>query len=238
MNWHWIITSTPAAAKTWVERFEKNGDTTELLPLITTRLLPLHAPTLAPRYDWLLITSLNALAALRAADLLGKDLACQTACVGASCAQALQALGHPCHWIAPDSKAHSLQKHLLNTPPSTVLLPQGSLNDGKLARALRSAGFLVENPPAYLTCPRQWKKTTIEKLQKRPCGQGLVFTSGSAVQSFIDQQLPSLLPSLPHLSLGPSATLALRENKLKVTATIRRAHWRADLQQLPCLLPA
>ena len=169
------------------------------------------------RYDWLVFTSPNAVAAVKARlEVLGRKAmptGLKIASVGRATSEAAQEAFRECRVaLAPadDYRAEGLLEAFakLAEPPRRVLVPASDLSRPTLAEGLRALGATVDQPIAYRT-------TTPEDLASRlqetlAAGFDLVLlASPSAVQGLADV-LGADAAGLPTVVIGPTTAASAR----------------------------
>jgi uroporphyrinogen III methyltransferase / synthase len=168
-------------------------------------------------YDWLVFTSPNAVAAVKARiEALGRKAlpaALKVASVGRATSEAAQEAFRECRVAlvpADDYRADGLLEAFakLDPPPRRVLVPTSDLSHPTLAEGLRALGVTVDHRIAYRT-------TTPEDLASRlqetlASGFDLVLlASPSAVQGLADV-LGTEAAGLPTVVIGPTTAASAR----------------------------
>jgi len=129
-------------------------------------------------YDWICITSANALPWLAAAT--GEVASLRTtpcAVVGERTAERVRALGLSIGLpAAPDAASLASVLGSPGRAPARVLWPRGNLSE-ELAQRLRERGLDVEDPVAYET-------RELERMEELPSSSAIFFASASAVRAW------------------------------------------------------
>jgi uroporphyrinogen-III synthase len=190
-----VLTGTEASAGPLAEALADEGFAVETCPLIA--LEPLRGPPLrAEGYDWLLLTSRNAVEPLL--DRLEGPLP-RLAVVGPGTAEALRARGIEPALVAADSTQEGLAA-ALPRPAGRVLFAGAEGARDVLVRELE-ADFV----PLYRTV-----RVTPARF---PAAELVVLASASAARSFA-----SLALDLPCVSIGPVTSAEARGRGLRVVA--------------------
>lgn len=173
-------------------------DATELPLIETSPLLP--APDgHGGRYDWIAITSSNALAWLERA-LAETPALSEVPCgvVGARSAERARALGLRVG-LSPAADAAELAEALVAAGPdgARVLWPRGP-RSSELGEALLAAGFAVDAPLAYESRSRD--PVTL------PEAEAVFFASPSAVREFAERYRDCAARTEPMLAVAIGAT--------------------------------
>lgn len=223
-----VITRPPHKAADFAARLRDLGAEPVLLP--TIRIQPPGDP--APlddalrhldRYDWMILTSANAVIHLWARlETLGLDPARlvwpDIAVIGPATAQALEERGVNPALVPSEHVAEALFAALcdrVRLPGARILLPQGNLARPLLADRLREAGAEVHAVVAYETV--------------RPVGDAVAlpapvdavtFTSSSTVQNFVDlfDDPLAAIGGAAVACIGPVTAAAARDRGLPVHA--------------------
>jgi uroporphyrinogen-III synthase len=196
------------------------GARVELLPLLEIapptdpRALERAASEL-PLYDWLVLTSANAVAAFLA--LAGGALPrrLQVAAVGPATARALRGAGVEPSLIAAAARGEGLVAALAPRlgRQQRVLLPQAADANPALALGLAAAGAEVVAVAAYEKRLPESAPAIAERLFRRDRIGWVTFASGSAARNFASlfgDPWPERRPELRAASIGPVTSAALR----------------------------
>ena len=175
------------------------------------------------RYDWLILTSANALRALveRAAALgiaLSQPARLKVAAVGDATASAARKAGLQVAFVPESYVAESLVEGLLqslqNQPSSRrILLARAAIARDVIPGALRSAGAVVDVVDAYRNvmpedAPEQLRQAIAAGLD------AATFTSSSSVTHLVEAALAAGVAwplAIPAISIGPITSQMLRE---------------------------
>jgi uroporphyrinogen-III synthase len=200
-----VLTATEGLTRPLAADLEAEGFEVEACPLVTIELLS-GPPLRADDYDWVLLTSRNAVDALFARLEGGLP---RVAAVGQGSAEALRRRG-----VEPDLVARvSTQEGLaaeLPRPAGRVLFPAAEGARGVLAQELGA-----EHVPVY--------RTVELRPEAFPPADLVVLASGSAARAFAALGL-----DLPCVSIGPVTSAEARGLGLRVVAEAA-AHDREGL---------
>lgn len=202
-----VVTRTPEQSTTLTDQLRALGATPISMP--TIRIEPLADLTALDaalqaltRYDWLIVTSANAVAIvgerLRAAGLTPEDWGhLHIAAVGPATTEALNGYGLTPTFVPErfegEEIARGLQAHVGDLRGLRILLPQAAIARLQLADALTRQGAVVDVIPIYQTLPATLEAAALTQLQ-----QGvdvITFTSGSTVRNFMQEITTSNMPS-------------------------------------------
>jgi uroporphyrinogen-III synthase len=222
-----VVTRPRAQAAGLADKLAAAGAQPILFPTIEIALAEDAAPLQAAlrrldEYDWLVFTSANGVAAVRAR--LGGALpaALRVAAVGPATARALEKIGAAAAFIPDEYIGDSLATGLEVVAGQRVLLPQGELTDGSLARSLRLRGAIVDEVVAYRTLPAAPDPDGLAELRRGV--DALTFTSGSAARNFVTLVgLDAAAPRATVAVIGPATAAAAREAGL-VVAVVAEEH--------------
>lgn len=169
---------------------------------------------LAGRYDWLILTSANAVDAvanrLAAMDRqIPKPAAFTIAAVGDATATAIAAqLAHPVAFISSERQATALAHELPIEPGMRVLVPASEIALPEPAATLRARGATVTTVVAYRTVTGSGGIDLAAALRNRKV-EAIVFTSPSAIDGCwarleTDGGDPADLSSVAIVTIGPT----------------------------------
>ena len=217
-----VVTRPRAQGEPLVAALERLGAVASLVPLVevvavddSTELD--HALRKLGRYDWVVFTSVNGVAAvgerLREA---GEDVQPAwpgVAAVGPATAAAARALG--AEPVVPERyEAAAIVERLGDVEGSRVLLPQGHRASAALADELRERGAFVDAIVAYRTVPREPSGAELAELAG---AEAIVLASGSAAHSLALAAERGPAVRSPLLAcIGPRTVEAARERGLPV----------------------
>ena len=166
------------------------------------------------RFDWLVFTSANAVAALNTRlEALDLDPATvlkrsKIAVVGSTTRQALGSLGATADIVASPANARSLVATLVDEGivGALVLFPASRIAGMDLARRLRAAGAGVVQFSVYDTVDPG-------RIDLPPAGEFdvVTFASPSAVRNIAGAAPPGWIASVPAICIGPTTAQAARE---------------------------
>ncbi len=166
-----------------------------------------------PRYDWLLFTSANGVAAFRErlqeSPYDVRRIRAKIAAIGPATRAAIEAMSLkvdlcPEEYVA-ESLAAAMQGEALGG--KRVLLPQAAVARDTAPQALRDLGATVDVVAAYRTLPPQ------EHPGAFPGADWIVFTSSSTVKNFLALAGPEAMKAAKHVaSIGPITSETLRKH--------------------------
>ena len=181
-----------------------------------------HALRNLSQYQWLIITSANAVSTLRARmETLGLTANSCThlriAAVGSATAQALLAMGMPPAITPPEYVAESLVEAIGGqTRGQRVLLARAAVARDVIPDALRAQGTQVDVVDAYRTVVPADSVTSIRTIFGDGCTvDAATFTSSSTVSNFLTllhEAAVEAPASLRAVSIGPITSRTLREH--------------------------
>jgi len=207
--------------------------TIEISPIRDTKLLDCAINKLES-YDWLVLTSANAVDAFwNRMDALGMDClpsSLQVAAIGSITALALQNLGIHTEFVPDEYVAEAILPGLGDLTGKWVLLPQADLARDMLPQAIQNEGGFAHPITAYHTIPANPDPEGLQALQIGV--EAVTFTSPSTVINFISIAEnaglnPYLLPGDPiYACIGPITAEATYQNgfqKIIVAQTYTQA---------------
>ncbi len=166
-----------------------------------------------PRYDWLVLTSVNGVAMffdrLRARRLDVRALyRARVAAVGSETAAAIAARGLLVDVVPEEFRAEAVAEAMIagGVDGARVLLPRAAVAREVLPAMLRDAGALVDEVPAYETVPAPVDRDELRALLAARAVDLVTFTSSSTVRTFVallGDDAASLLADLPAGCIGP-----------------------------------
>lgn len=182
----------------------------------------------AGRFDWLILTSANAVTGvaqrLKALELTLTGAAFRTAAVGPTTAEAAKVqLGLELFDLPPRYLAESLAEHLPVETGTRVLLPESAIAPPTLADRLADRGAVVTVVDAYQTvCGHGGADIPQLLAQKRI--DALTFTSSSTVTYFLERLdkeggRPEDALSLFAACIGPKTAATARDHGFTVLTT-------------------
>lgn len=224
-----LVTRAAHQASALAEPLEGLGATVLVAPVIQIvdppdprpmdeALIALH------RYDWVVLTSVNAVDRfLGRANTLGVSLrqlaGLRIAVVGSGTAERLREAGLEADVMPEDYRAEGLLEALGAAgvaAGSRVLVPRAEEAREVLPDSLRARGVIVDVVPAYRTVPATPVPATLEALAAGAV-QVVTFTSPSTVRHFIawleggGLDVSSVIATAVAASIGPITTGALAE---------------------------
>lgn len=227
-----LITVTRPREQTdeFVEELERRGARVLVHPLIAIDPPRDPGPLLAAvagidRYDWIVFTSVNGVAAVRgfASGLPGS----RVAAVGPATAEAAtRELGVVPAFVPERHAAEEIAAGLEPLRGKRVLLPQADIADPGLAEELRRRGALVDAVTAYRTVEIEQEQDVLAELRG---ADAVVLMSGSAARSLASQGGAG---DALVVCIGPKTADVARESGLEVGLTAREATAEGIIQAL------
>lgn len=180
-----------------------------------------------PGYDWLVLTSGNAVRYFfQRLDALGLDAravaGCRVCAVGPKTADEIRAFGIKPDLVPSDYKAEGVVTEFsrLDMHNSRVLFPRADKARDVIPRELKRMGAHVDSPVAYRnTFPERLPPETLFALEKRSV-DCITFTSSSTVQNLAamlgEELMLDMLKGVVVASIGPITSKSCRDLGLKV----------------------
>ncbi len=167
-------------------------------------------------FDWVVVTSANAVDRLRAA-LGDREVASSVrwAAVGPSTGAALGRAGFPCHMAPAAATAEALGAALAeSSEPGRALYPRAARVRSDLAAVLGGRGWTVEEVVAYCTVAAEPDPAAREAALG---ADAVLFTSGSAVEQTVSVLGTDGVPGVV-VTIGPTTSAVARDHGLVVAA--------------------
>ena len=180
-----------------------------------------------PQYDWLVLTSANAVRFFfMRLDALGMDsralATCKVCAVGPKTADALRLCGVKADLVPTDYKAEGIIDEFarLDLKDLRMLYPRADKAREVIPGELKRMGAHVDSPVAYRNVfPERLPAETLFALEKRSV-DAITFTSSSTVQNLAamlgEDMLVDMLKGVVVASIGPITSDSCRELGLKV----------------------
>jgi len=212
-----VVTRSRTQSSTLSEALRNLGATVVEAPAIRVELHPerlIVDERAATRWDWVIFTSQNAVAAVFAAlDAAGRDArafgSTCIAAVGEATAAALRARGIRPDFLPSRPTSACLADELPRVAGARVFLPISALAGPDLEDALRARGAHVERVDAYDTLPEPLPPALIARVQ---AADAVTFTSASTARFLRASLGESVLPAHVRLvSIGPATSAAVRQ---------------------------
>ena len=229
-----VVTRPRAQAGPLADGLVDLGATVTLVPLVAIEpaqdLAPLQAAVRdLAAYDWVVLTSANAVAALARA-LRDQPLrGPRVAAVGPATAEAVRGLGSEVASVPAVFAAEDIAAGLGPLAGAKVLLPQADRASPDLATELRSRGATVDAITAYRTVAVEPEPAVREELQRG--ADAIVLASGSAVHSLATLD-PVITEDTLLVCIGPRTAEAAREVGLPVGLVADEATAEGIIQAL------
>jgi uroporphyrinogen III methyltransferase / synthase len=178
----------------------------------------------AGAYDWVVLTSVNGVASVRArAEALGHGAAAlsraRVAVIGPATEAALRALGVRADLVPSSATSAALGEAF---PPGSgrVLLARADIATPELGRVLRAKGYRADDVAAYRTVPL--RRLDEDARQRLDGGEvdWVAFTASSTVQGFA-RAYGAPPPRVRVAAIGPVTAAAARSAGMRVDATAR-----------------
>jgi uroporphyrinogen-III synthase len=225
-----VITRAREQAASLAEPLERLGAEVILLPSVTfapandTVALD-HALAELERFDWLLLTSQNAVRYFcERCRVVGVELAklrARVGVVGPATAEAARREGLEVSAVATRHSGESLAEELGPAlSGKSVLLPRSDRAGNALPKALRAAGASVVDVVAYRTLSPPAAGDGGSLADTMASAHVVVFASPSAAHHFSEQAGPEIMEKLKasavFAAIGPTTAATLREQGIEV----------------------
>lgn len=180
-----------------------------------------------PDYDWLVLTSVNAVRFFfQRLDTLGLDAralaGCRICAVGPKTAAEVRSFGIKPELVPTDYKAEGVVDEFsrLDMHGSRILFPRADKARDVIPRELKRMGAHVDSPVAYRNIfPEKLPPETLFALEKRSV-DCITFTSSSTVQNLAammgEEMMLDMLKGVVVASIGPITSKSCRDLGLKV----------------------
>ncbi len=232
-----VVTRAAEQAGEFTERFQQAGAEVMLLPVLEYVALEGTGLDDALRalatYDWLILTSTNAVRFLRARmTALGVEPDAQKkpaiAAVGAVTGAAAKEAGFRCDFVAQKSTGLDLANELnAQVAGKRVLLPRSDRAGSQLPDALAEFGAQVTDLVAYGTRPLKPRGPEWESLLRGEVDM-VTFASPTAFYNFEEaagrKALAALAPRVKFAAIGPTTSRAIREAGFEVAVAASQAN--------------
>jgi uroporphyrinogen-III synthase len=178
-----VVTRPPSQSDALAGELARLGATSLVVPLVRIELLEDKTALAAAlgdldRYDWVVFTSANGVAAVRGlAANLGEA---KVAAVGPATAAAARALGVEPSFVPERFAAEEIVAGLEPLSGARILVAQADIADPGLAEELRKRGAIVDAIPAYRTVEVEYSASELAELRSADV---VVLASGSAARS-------------------------------------------------------
>lgn len=229
-----LITRAAAQANGFQEILERYRCRAVCFPTIT--ISPVSDPTLLDRalsrldcYDWLVLTSTNAVEAvwgrLRALGITELPSSLRVAAIGPKTAAALKQRRIFPDFLPEEYVAEAILPGLGDLRGRWVLLPRADLARDALPEAISKAGGVAHVIVAYHTLPAQPSRDGIKALEEGV--DAVTFTSSSTVRNFVELIRaagldPLRLPGDPLIAcIGPVTAATARQLGMRVDVIAR-----------------
>jgi uroporphyrinogen-III synthase len=236
------VTRPAPGADQFADLLRLYGAVPVIVPLVGVEAAADRAPLAAAvarlaSYDWVVLTSANAVRALQA-EVEGSGQAAgvrprRTAAVGPATARAVvDLLGWPVDVVPDDYIGVALPSAMAAVAPlqgATVLWPRAAAAQDALPRELATGGAVVDSPVAYRTVARSGAARELARLLREAAVDVVTFTSPSAVNC-----LASVSPEMGGAIvavIGASTASAARQKGLPV-------HIEPEQHTIPALVEA
>ncbi len=225
-----VVTRSRAQASSLVDRLGTLGATAVELPVIAVADAPDGGAALRAaadrlaggRYDWVAVTSANAVTRLATA-LDGRPAASgvRVAAVGPATARALADAGFGTDLVPDRATGGDLAGAFPGAPGDggTVLVPRAEVVRGTLAEGLRAKGWTVDEVVAYRTVGGDPDPDAVAAARR---ADAVAFTSSSTVDRTLDLLGADGVPPVV-VTIGPVTSAAARRAGLAVAAEAAEA---------------
>jgi uroporphyrinogen III methyltransferase/synthase len=182
---------------------------------------------LTQRYDWIIFTSVNGVAAMwRRVHAIGRDArlfaGARLGAIGPATAEQLARYGLRVDFIPSEFVAESIVAGIGDVNSKRILLPRADIAREKLARDLRARGAIVDEIIAYRTIAVDTHDPSAEKIHAMLAADeidAITFTSSSTVRGFVNAvqaKIEKLQSKI--ICIGPITAQTARELGLRVDA--------------------
>jgi uroporphyrinogen-III synthase len=232
-----VVTRAAEQSEALVKALEEEGAVAVVVPMVAfappDELRPLdEAIREVGRYDWLFLTSQNALRALqergeslgiRLAEAAGKV---KIAAVGPATAEAAEHAGLRVEYVAMKRQGTAMADELAErVRGKQVLLPRSDRANPELVDKLQGLGASVKEVVAYKTVPPDAESIAKAKQVLSNAADALLFFSPSSVHHLQDilgtEQFRELSHRALFTAIGPVTEKALRRTKIERVAMAR-----------------
>jgi uroporphyrinogen-III synthase len=232
-----VVTRPEAQAKELATALERVGATAIVLPLVSVApssdsSVLREAIGELERYEWVVFTSANGVAAVRDQLPDSASLACvRVAAVGPATAAAIRDLGSEPAFVPDQFEADAIADGLGPLDGCRILLPQADIAPPRLADELRARGAIVDAIAAYRTRALTPSPGEIAELETGV--DAVVLASGSAARSFASLVAHhDLLRRALLVCIGPKTAAQAREVGLPVGLVAPEATAEGIIQAL------
>jgi uroporphyrinogen III methyltransferase/synthase len=212
-----VVTRAREQASDLVRRFEALGAYVVEAPVMAVRYTTsdlVWDDRVASRWDWIVFTSANGVAAFfEALAAGGRDARAlsttKLAAIGEATVAALRTHGVLADFAPTRANSECLAAELPRVQGARILLPVSSLTDDRLAMALRARGGLIEQVPVYEAVPEP-----LDAERRREAGEAhaVTFTSASTARNLRTALGEARLPETAKLvSIGAQTSAAVRD---------------------------
>jgi uroporphyrinogen III methyltransferase / synthase len=172
-------------------------------------------------YDWIIFSSVNAVAALLSE--FGKNALrprTRIAVVGSATKEAVERHGWSVDAMPDEFVAERLAEVLSveSLAGQRVLFPSAAVSRDVLPRALRDARAIVDVVEAYRTAQTPGLAEAALQIFSEPFPDWVIFASPSAVENLLEVVAPDAVNKVRIASIGPVTSAALRSRGLTVHA--------------------
>ncbi len=224
-----LVTGTPDPVQSQIIALRKMGADPVLIP--TVRIEPTTDPDALDRaitdaingsYDWMMVTSANAVPAIAERLSGGQVMKTTVGAVGEKTAEALSNIGVHVSVVPEIQSAegllHAMAKKTLQG--TRILLPLSSIARPTLAEGLRERGAVVDVVTAYQTVPVRELDEHTRTMLKSQETNAVFLSSPSAVRSLVDMLGSSIgtISGAFFVAIGETTAAAMRAVDLPVHA--------------------
>lgn len=177
----------------------------------------------AGAYDWVILTSVNGVAALAQrlaeSDLDWRAVRAKVAAIGPATAQALRDRGLRPDFVPTEYVAEAVAVQIGDVTGLRILLPRADIARPALAVMLRTKEAIVDEIAAYCTVTPPLEPAAVSAALTDPRPDVITFTSSSTVRGLADtlpgQDLAQALAGIAIACIGPVTAQTARECGLK-----------------------
>lgn len=214
-----VVTRAADQAEGMVEDLAERGALPLLVPCIATVAVEsqalLDAVTHIARYDWIVLTSTNAVRFLFDRLPVAKlSPHTRIAVVGAATAEAVRAAGARVDAMPAEFTGMAMAAAMGDLARKRVLLPRSRRGRRATVQALRDQGAHVDDVATYDTVPVPPTQAMLTEINAGV--DAVTFTSPSTVDGFFSGDEPVNLDGAVIVAIGPTTAQALEERGLAV----------------------
>lgn len=221
-----VVTRAAHQAEELAHPLREHGAEVILLPVIgiarPSDPEPLRAAVRSDKYDWIILTSANAVAAFREElTRAGRTCKARVAAIGSATRNAAQASGLHVDLVPDRYVSESLVDSLGDMDGAHILIPSAAVTRDVVTRALRDRGAHVDVVEAYRNILPPEAAEHARTVFQRPYPDWVTFASPSAVTNLVRLIGTDILMESKLASIGPITSEKVCEFGLSVAAEAR-----------------